>query len=794
MSQINISCTSEQYASIITHIADLLIYSEPKRSLYLEALNTIKLTTDLASIAKQKPNVSHIQESLRMRKRMMQAWLERQWDSTNLFPNMLSDGGFVSNIPIFRLETSGQGYVYHPNSTVPALSNEIHRKSNHSILFQEFQECVDNSTKVLILSRQIKALEHQLRITMDVISAAQKYMSTINQVEDRYTLDSDDTSSFSDISDFARLPQDKEATFNPKSHKRHASMVNTTQHQPDTISENTESKNSMWSSLDKDPSNIPSIMIRKSMLDLNTPTNKPIEMHTSKRSGEESKSKKDRTSITKSKNFKNRNTKRSPTSMHNSEDLNGSKRHSVAQFIHAHFASVNWRMLDNSYKPICDWKLRNLNASLTISTNKANDVSIQADLILALNRLPNSMYPEIIMPYNSNITEPVNFSKNKMIKIYYSELPPVGGIRIVELLEVDLSPLRIQFSHDIGKLLIDYLFPVSEPQPNDDDFAVSGNFFTESGKQPTQSFKNTTHKKSSKLSFLKGLTHSHDNLVNDNIKSNASSPGASPKSSLNRFLTKNHYVALSETSSVLESELLRTKSASQPPEIIKNSLSSQFISKMHKSETPQQKDMKTKASENKTFILVKISGHRHIISFHGPKRRNLADLSNFEFNSPKLEFHNEVLTYHELAMRLKRAFINAAFQHTGALLKEKFKQISGRSNTSNVYEDVFTKEIVQQIDEADNKRKLLNFFGGHKEAGSTSVPESNKLESIEKKIQQSEPIRNMISTSLFTPSASHNSAVLVDISNKKRKSFTQTSRSTKDSTKSETSSLKKETD
>ncbi|KAJ2789133.1 Protein SABRE, partial [Coemansia guatemalensis] len=88
--------------------------------------------------------------------------------------------------------------------------------------------------------------------------------------------------------------------------------------------------------------------------------------------------------------------------------------------------------------------------------------------------------------------------------------------------------------------------------------------------------------------------------------------------------------------------------------------------------------MKRRASSNKTFLSVNIGGSTLCISYQGRRANNITDLRDFEFHAPRLELRNQVASYYELLMQVKREYMSAAVQHTGALVKEKFRQLHNR--------------------------------------------------------------------------------------------------------------------
>nr|KAJ3421428.1 hypothetical protein HK105_003574 [Polyrhizophydium stewartii] len=83
------------------------------------------------------------------------------------------------------------------------------------------------------------------------------------------------------------------------------------------------------------------------------------------------------------------------------------------------------------------------------------------------------------------------------------------------------------------------------------------------------------------------------------------------------------------------------------------------------------RQMQVRASENRSFIYIKIPGAPHCLSYHGHKEKNLEDINMFEFKMPNLEYRNRTWTWYELFSAIKKDAIYAAAANTGALMRKK---------------------------------------------------------------------------------------------------------------------------
>ncbi|MCO5566324.1 hypothetical protein L7F22_020001 [Adiantum nelumboides] len=95
----------------------------------------------------------------------------------------------------------------------------------------------------------------------------------------------------------------------------------------------------------------------------------------------------------------------------------------------------------------------------------ANTLSI-TDLN-AVNVRPQCCFHEIITKYNKVENHPMK-KKGMLLNAMWSLLAPVGGIAIMDHLEVNLHPIRLQLEMKIGRQLEDYIFEVRREREKKD--------------------------------------------------------------------------------------------------------------------------------------------------------------------------------------------------------------------------------------------------------------------------------------------------------------------------------------
>ncbi|KAJ1942088.1 Protein SABRE, partial [Linderina macrospora] len=146
----------------------------------------------------------------------------------------------------------------------------------------------------------------------------------------------------------------------------------------------------------------------------------------------------------------------------------------IARTIHLFISKATWHMLENDGQPLCDMTLRWASLKAVTTSDQATQLLSEVHLLYIINRLPNPTFTDLVGPYVAPGYENLDFRIEKMIRVRWSELAPVGGISIVERFEVELFPLRLQLSHDIATKLINYLYPPQESNvPGTADTAMS---------------------------------------------------------------------------------------------------------------------------------------------------------------------------------------------------------------------------------------------------------------------------------------------------------------------------------
>ncbi|KAI9204045.1 golgi-body localization protein domain-containing protein [Polychytrium aggregatum] len=266
-----------------------------------------------------------------------------------------------------------------------------------------------------------------------------------------------------------------------------------------------------------------------------------------------------------------------------------------------HIGTVAWIMLLDSGDRLCEWKLTHASFGWTHNQDQSNVFQFDIDHVLVenLSKAPGG-FREVVSPYCSD-KKKIDFRRQKMLRVYWSEMAPVGGIAVIDHLEINFFPLLIQMTYDLGKQLQLYIFPEKKLRSAEKDARTGGMrtaVATVTGGEATQRPKKGTG------------------------------------SGLSEF-----------------------------------------------------KVMQARASENRSFIYIKVPGVQHCLSYKGPREKNLEDLNLFAFRMPTLEYRNKTWSWLDILDSIKRDAARAVFNNTASLIKEKLmksrKPVDGEGNTTD---------------------------------------------------------------------------------------------------------------
>ncbi|KAI9289819.1 golgi-body localization protein domain-containing protein [Umbelopsis sp. AD052] len=304
---------------------------------------------------------------------------------------------------------------------------------------------------------------------------------------------------------------------------------------------------------------------------------------------------------------------------------------------------VCWKMVLAATSHMFEWDLTHVNFMWLGKEDRSVKYKLELDKIVILHERDDKPV-ELVGPHYLNDRKYINFSKHKMLQGYLVETASVGGIPVVEHMEIKLAPIKINMTYDIAKALASYLFP---PEKRYQDISEANEFEPVSGDHDVP----------------------FDPEMNAAEASTSIPTTESPKKRRALSLGKlsDFYGRVRRTdwnATAADDSTIGSGSAdislNRPRRWSAVNLWWNEISVMRK-----------RASNTRCFIYVKIPGAKHCLTYKGPKNRNFADMNNFVFKQPTIELRNRTCSWYELLDMVKKEILLAAVLHSGSLIKEK---------------------------------------------------------------------------------------------------------------------------
>ncbi|KAL6850780.1 Protein SABRE [Amphichorda felina] len=370
---------------------------------------------------------------------------------------------------------------------------------------------------------------------------------------------------------------------------------------------------------------------------------------------------------------------------------------------------IVWHLVQDSNDPLVELQLKNLIYDRTDNSDGSHMNLIRVGKVLGLNLLPDATYPEIIGLYHDPEKIPqVERGSRDMIRVYWYMLEAIAGITVMDRFEVDLFPMRIQLEYEVGKRLMEYIFPGLESDDKKDDAKGDSHFLLkQSLAEPdgdddesinssiTRLDTPSPDKESSSFSTRAG---SLELRLRPTLTSNT--PERNPRKNLTVNTGDNPHgfrlFRAAATKSVTKKSSFDSLKALTQPKPGNIGRSSTGMSKdsrdsggaegkkrfglRNKStgEDNQASDDLTKmisrASNYMTFSYIRMQSVVLCLSYKGRDQRNFEDVHDFVFRMPVIEWQNKTWSNVDLAMAFKKAVIRALLSHTGAIIGNKFSK------------------------------------------------------------------------------------------------------------------------
>ncbi|KAK4514538.1 proteinase B [Mucor velutinosus] len=315
-------------------------------------------------------------------------------------------------------------------------------------------------------------------------------------------------------------------------------------------------------------------------------------------------------------------------------DIHLEESDSAKRFIFTSDEIIWEATMDNEMQSsLCEWKLTNTKYVRLDKPNGSHKNTVEVDQFQIKNTTESPVFVNVLDAYvdpsNTSHQEP-DFSRHKMLSGVLDSLPPVGGIPVIQHLEINLLPLHLQISTAFGTAMKDYFFPrvpsttaMDQQGQNQDQDVFSGDKLEEEEEDQDEAV------------MIDNWSTTRTNRNHASVRSFGKREGSF--ASLDMIAKK-----VKET-----------------------------VVKKRKGKADELTIMKKRSSTNRTFIYVRIPAAKHCISFQGPTQNTFYNLYNFPFKQPKLEYRNKTWSIAEMTEEIQKQFVRAILRHSPALLKKK---------------------------------------------------------------------------------------------------------------------------
>lgn len=297
------------------------------------------------------------------------------------------------------------------------------------------------------------------------------------------------------------------------------------------------------------------------------------------------------------------------------------------------FASneIVWEALMEDQSSLCTWTLSNIKFVLLSKPNGSSKNTIEVDRMQIKNTTESPVFTNVLDAYVEPGQRLPDFSRRKMLRGTLESLPPVGGIPVIQHLEINLIPLNLQISTAFGTAMKDYFFPrvMDRAVPQEDAVNEQNQMEEEKYEEDEEEFDDVQEEETT----MDGLK----------VTSRSSS--------------KSDLLSLGGNSLADKSSLFSKREGSFASFDMLTQKVKQSVTRKPKAKSDELTIMKNRSSTNRTFIYVRIPATTHCLSLQGPSQRTLYNLYNFPFKQPKLEYRNKTWSMAEMMEEIqKRTF------------------------------------------------------------------------------------------------------------------------------------------
>lgn len=420
-------------------------------------------------------------------------------------------------------------------------------------------------------------------------------------------------------------------------------------------------------------------------------------------------------------------------------------------------SEIVWHLMREHGQPLVEFQLRNAAYERTDNTDGSNHNAIEVQRIYGLNLLPNALYPQMIVPYLDEQRQNSQAEDDMMLKVNWYMLEAIGGIPVLDDFEVTLFPLKVQLERELGQRLFEYIFPGvgsnafenggfspfmikkinpldNEEDSEEDEDIPTPAASTGSGSpddsqssfpgaiemrlKPTLTLQDSHRSKSpGRRPKIPGFTTMSKDESRKKLGDRSQSATRTP--TMSRLPVKKASV---DSLRLLGRTQTDRTSATASTATVNDDKQKKFaltragtkLADKAESLTDDVSHMMSRASNFMILSHVKINDVVLCLSYKGKGERNIADVYDFVFRLPILEYRNKTWSNLDLALRLKKDAIKALISHAPAILGNKFshnrpsKQQQKRLRELASSKQVFASDALSNMSPSDGSNSIVS--------------------------------------------------------------------------------------
>lgn len=340
--------------------------------------------------------------------------------------------------------------------------------------------------------------------------------------------------------------------------------------------------------------------------------------------------------------------------------------------------SIIFHMLLNENEPFIDIAISNGQFERKEKSDQSTMNFLLVQMMQGFALSADRYYQDILLPYDIDSLKGQKNrkyrSKHKpLVSIRWSLKPPVGGIKVIQYIDIDLKPMKVQLDENTGKQIVGYLFK---------DTKISSRK-NKNKKKEKKERKLSKFFGSKKDNLNEGQDINFDDISSDDDEENLiNGDGENDDESCEYADNTCMTTAVSLSSPKYNDSILNGISEDNDANI-----------------------MMERTNNNFSIGSFKLHALPLCVSYKGENgKQRLVSVDNFLLNLPNVIISQKILSVYDVTMFLKRVIFKLLLQHTGKLIGNKLKNRNIKKVNRHLPQLSEYNEFIS-IDDLQNKEK-----------------------------------------------------------------------------------------